>query len=137
MNYMSEVAKMLGVELGERFKLDLKDELDNKYYGDNEYYLCEDGMKLDKEGHVCSNADMLWFLLCRKYAIKRKPWKPNKYETYLLIDEDGLVSYDEWMGTSTDLNYYKLGNCYRSQEEAEKNKQKWIDFYSSDEVLEV
>lgn len=137
MNYMSEVAKMLGVELGERFKLDLHDELDNKYYGDNEYYLCEDGMKLDKEGHACSNADMLWFLLCGKYAIKRKPWKPNNSGWYYCIDELGVLSCEQWFGESIDINYYKLGNCYRTKEEAEANIEKWKAFYASDEVLEI
>lgn len=124
MNYMPEVAKMLGVELGEEFKI-----------SNVNYVLADDGLiNLNNNTNAVTT---LTNILTGTYTIERKPWKPNKYEAYFLIDEDGLVSYDEWMSTSTDLNYYKLGNCYRSQEEAEKNKQKWIDFYSSDEVLEV
>lgn len=137
MNYMPEVAKMLGVELGERFNLDLQDELDKKYYGDNEYYLCEDGVKLDKEGYACTSSDLMWFLICGKYAIKRKPCKPKINDVYYFIDEDGFIFDDSWDDSYMDIVLYKLGNCYRTQEEAERNRQKWIDFYASDEVLEV
>lgn len=35
------------------------------------------------------------------------------------------------------MNYYKLGNCYRTKAEAEFNRDKWMAFYASDEVLEV
>lgn len=30
-----------------------------------------------------------------------------------------------------------VGNCYRTYEEAKKNKDKWVVFYASDEVMEV
>lgn len=72
------------------------------------------------------------------YGIKRKPWKPENNEYYYIVDPDGSICFDEWcMDNSIDLNYYKLGNCYRTREEAEANRNKWVAFYASDEVLEV
>jgi hypothetical protein len=127
MNYMSEVAKMLGVELGESFYISTN--------GNIEYVFTANGLFPVNGSVVCNNT--LNELLSGTAYIKRKPWKPNRNEIYWVIDERELPAYDEWMNTSTDLNYYKLGNCYKTKEEAERNVQKWIDFYSSDEVLEV
>ena len=136
-NYMSEVAKMLGVELGERFNINFFDYYDNKYYGDNVYYLCDDGIKLDKDGHACSTADMLLFILCGKYTIKRKPWKPNFDEEFYVVQANGSISRKFWDDCTTHYSYYKLGNCYRTVEDAKADKEKLVAFYNSDEVLEV
>lgn len=77
-------------------------------------------------------------LLTGKYAIKRKPWKPNKYGCYFCVDTDGCTIKEEWSDDCiTDVLCYKLGNCYRTYKEAEKNKDKWVVFYASDEVMEV
>lgn len=134
---MSEVAKMLGVELGERFELNLYDEYDKKAYGDNEYYLCENGVKLDKKDRVCISSDLLLWILCGRVTIKRKPWKPQLDEYYWHIDVDGSHHLTAWQGVSFDRNYYKLGNCYQTAEEAKANRDKWVAFYKTDEVLEV
>ena len=41
------------------------------------------------------------------------------------------------MNDFIDRMLYKLGNFYRTAEEAEANRDKWVAFYASDEVLEV
>lgn len=135
MNYMSEVAKILGVEIGERFKIDFDIYSSNSRNFD--YYLSNEGIVLDKEGYACCSNDILCELLRGNYTIKRKPWKPEKYEPYWLVDEDGDVRYDDFLNESPELNYYKLGNCYRTKEEAAANRDKWVAFYASDEVLEI
>ena len=137
MNYMSEVAKMLGVELGERFKL-----FDKEYDYKFEYYLSDDGIVLDGEGLACDSKKVLHDILCGKYYIKRKPWKPKNGEKFWFVeihtDKDGYVGSQEYYyDCSVDVNFYKIGNCYRTKEEAKANIDKWVAFYKSDEVLEV
>lgn len=135
-NHMAEVAKMLGVELGERFTII---DLDGEIMGTA--IIDECGFKLIEYNVNYTNS---WYqyaledLLTGKYIIKRKPWKPKDEQTYWHVDENGYV----WQeladyGYAGYLNYYKLGNCYRTREEAEANRDKWIKFYASDEVLEV
>ena len=135
-NYMAEVAKMLGVELGEEFEIDKlptrryklteNNGLSGIYFGS--WVVDEDSDKILKS------------LLLGECSIKRKPWKPKRGETYWYVEKDGDIWEREWLSCrymSDHLNRYKLGNCYRTQEEAEANRDKWVVFYASDEVLEV
>lgn len=126
MNYMSEVAKMLGVELGEYFEI-------NKH--DGVFVLCYDGLLHTQAGVMCH--ELLSGLLSRKYTIKRKPWKPKIDEPYYYVDEEGYVYRGTWINDCFGIAFYKFGNCYRTSEEAKANCDKWQAFYASDEVLEV
>lgn len=128
-NYMSQVAKMLGVELGEYFEI-------NKH--DGIFVLCYDGLFHTQAGVMCP--ELLSGLLSKKYTIKRKPWKPERGETYWYVEKDGDIWEREWHPCrymSKHMNRYKLGNCYRTREEAETNRDKWVAFYASDEVFEL
>lgn len=129
-SHMAEVAKMLGVELGEEF------ECSNGY----KYILREDGIFESKhiDGFSTNKfAPALVALLNGEIVIKRKPWKPSKGDKYWYIFPDGSVNYCHWTDDALDFFIYKVGNCYRTQEEAEANRDKWVAFYASDEVLEV
>ena len=134
MNYISEVAKMLGVELGEEFELN-----------ENENWICiftEDQFEVSNKNKVYVNASLgehvLAELIGGAYTVKRKPWKPQqRYEVYYLVHSDGDVVEGCWTDREWDKTNYKIGNCYRTKEEAEANSAKWIAFYKSDEVLEV
>ena len=139
-NHMSEVAKMLGVELGEEFMCS------NGY----EYILKDNGIiesRYSNDARFCESifSATLNDLLNGKLTIKRKPWKPKDDENYWYIDENGEAwsgeawrnRFDDCEYASDHMNYYKLGNCYRTREEAEANRDKWVAFYASDEVLEV
>ena len=136
-NYMPEVAKMLGVDLGERFTI--KD-LDGEIMGTAIVDKC--GFKLIEHNVNYTNSWLQYTLenlLTGKYTIERKPWKPEDGDSFFFVIETGEV-YDSVFSSkfgSDHLNYYKLGNCYRIKEEAEANRDKWIAFYASDEVLEV
>ena len=74
-------------------------------------------------------------------TIKRKPWKPKDRDAYFYVDKNGDVykstCFEKDDFVSEHLNYYKIGNCYQTPEEAEANRDKWVAFYASDEVLEV
>ena len=135
MNYMSEVAKMLGVELGERFRL-----YDDDREYEVDYYFLEDGIYvgIPNKNHR-ANSGLLFDIVTGEYNIKRKPWRPEEGDGFWYMDADGGVyHYSNFNSTDADyVNYYKLGNCYRTKEEVEANREKWKAFYASDEVLEV
>lgn len=133
MNYMAEVAKMLGVKLGEEFDVDVHGTIVKAKITQND--ICLLGSP-----HYLANynaSTLLRNLLCGRYVIHTKPWKPQKHEEYWTVMRDGEVFLATWLNDLIDIHCYKLGNCYRTKEEAETNRDKWISFYSSDEVLEV
>lgn len=126
-NHMAEVAKMLGIELGEPFMV-----------GDYKYHFTEKGLCYnDVPDSEKSCVWVLYYLLNGTYTIKRKPWKPSKGDKYWHISSNGSADYYCWTDDTLDFLTYKFGNCYRTREEAEANRDKWVAFYASDEVLEV
>lgn len=135
-NHMREIADMLGVEMDEEFGI---------AYGDTvapvQAKITADGLmtRYTQNRSYWLNDKMLVELLCVKneICIKRTPWKPKYRHTYYYVGNDSNVWEVVWYGATKDYNSYKLGNCYRTREEAESNKEKWKRFYASDEVLEV
>ncbi len=131
-NHMAEVAKMLGVELGEEFEID---------YGGSDVILSakvtDTGLHIINSNNLEFSGLFLNLLLSGQLEIKRKPWKPIINDIYYFVRSDGDVSSAQWINNVWDSSIYKLGNCYRTREEAEANRDKWIAFYASDEVLEV
>ena len=141
-NYMADVAKLLGVELGEVFKIDY----DMPWATDSRYVLGKftyDGFEVIKTNLLSypkqvDREDILSDLLIGAATISSKPWKPKKCgEIYLYVDKNGDTWTAPWYDCEIDVLRYKLGNCYRTRKEAEANRDKWIDFYVSDEVIEV
>ena len=136
-NHMAEVAKMLGVEIDEEFEID---------YPHGEVSTA----KITKTGlHIiCTNLkfnsselDLISFnwLLNGSCTIKRKPWRPQVGQDYWVVSPKAKESIivTVWINSCGDNSNYKIGNCYRTKEEAEANRDKWVAFYASDEVLEV
>ena len=133
-NYMAEVAKLLGVELGEEFEID---------YGrtrTSTANITKTGLHIINTNMVDFLGDLnratLDWLLIGNCTIKRKPWKPECAEVFWYVDDCGNVKHRQWVSLDCD-NFYKIGNCYCTREEAYVNRKKWVAFYASDEVLEV
>lgn len=124
---MKEVANMLGVELDERFSINDTQPI---------YYFSEDGLHCDETGDWLCGLYMN-HLLSGEYTIKRKPWKPAFAEKYYSIGPGGVLEPGDWLCDFIDVALYKLGNCYRTPEEAEAHRAEWVKFYASDEILEV
>jgi hypothetical protein len=82
-------------------------------------------------------AESLMMLLDGTLTVAQKPWKPKVDERFYIVTVDGGVMYKYWDDCSSHINYYKIGNFYRTYAEAEANRDKWVTFYASDEVLEV
>ena len=131
-NYMAEVAKMLGVEIGEEFEIGNNGKVIVKLTENGLKIVTALGKLIDNAEHVC-----LAQILTGKYEIRRLPWKPSADECYYSVTEEGLIGQNVCVWDFIDISLYRLGNCYHTKEEAEANRDKWISFYESDEVLEV
>lgn len=134
-NHMNEVANMFGVKMGEEFEVVLGQE------GTLIANITNTGLHVVKTNVTFCREDfnetILNGILVGRYRIKHKPWKPVHGSRFYYMGIDGDVRIDCWVNSVIDYTFYKLGNCYRTKEEAEANRDKWIAFYNSDEVLEV
>ena len=115
-NYMADVAKMLGVEIGEEFQLkDSSGEIRNTH----RFKITINGLcKFIGNTWVCHN----WIgdLLIGKYEIVKLPWKPKFDDEYYCTSvPQRCVRKCYWSNITRDYAFYKLGMCYRTREEAE------------------
>ena len=114
MTYMKEVAHMLGVELGERFKVSGSEET---------VYLDEDGLKaVGKEWGIFNN--VLMCLVTGKNETIKLPWKPTEGTLFYSTGVDGRIRLDNFVPSRrVDLLMYKAGMVHRTEEEAEAHKE--------------
>lgn len=110
-NYMQDVAKMLGVELGEEFKID----------GSNLIYKFF-------ENELCFQCDGAWLradnilinLIKGDSKIVKLPWQPRKGEVYCRPEygfED--VAFDNWGNHPIDFALKEAGMIFKTKEECE------------------
>lgn len=114
-NYMPEVAKMLGVEIGEEF--DVLDE-DGEIRDCGPYKFTNETI-VNCLGHEANS----WPLLCLlegKYTIKKRPWRPTEGEPHWLVLPDGSVGLGVfYKNNARSLSLLNMGNCFPSEEAAE------------------
>lgn len=124
MNYMRQIAHMLGVELGEEFYL--KSTLNGKYCssGKNKttFKISDSGMQMklvrNNDYEWCSLDAILAEVLTGRLEIVKKPWKPSHGLRYYYVVPDKTL--DDTVFDSScywDLMAYTLGNCFRTEEE--------------------
>ena len=118
-NLIPKIAELLGVELGEEFKLDI--------CGDDIFQITESGIwmrkGIDKEEWVEKPFEFV--MLCNGDAeVIKLPWKPKENEKYWTFDIVCLgntlrvVRY-RWNCDFNDLTKLKVGWVYRTRAEAE------------------
>lgn len=129
-NYWAEVAKVFGVELEEKFNIIGSE---GKIHAYSPYRFTEEGFR-DRVGDY--PISVLARLINGDYTIDKLPWKPKEEEMYWNTGVNGGLRHDCFnsLFLSSRLNY-KVGNCFKTQEEAEKNKDKIIAMLNSDEVF--
>lgn len=119
-NLIPEIARMLGVELGEEFKI--------KEYGERIYRFDNSGLQLIYDNGVRNlniTANMaLSCLLSGDIEIIKLPWKPKQDETFYTFgihatENKWVVVSVKWWDNVKNLALYKIGWIYRSQAEAE------------------
>lgn len=115
MNYMKQIAQMLGVELDEEFKLELPSgaQLKRLQFTENGFSKFNFNSKKWER-----DSDYLEMLLTGRAKIIKKPWKPKTGDRYLFVSSDKFVlSVHFHDKNDTDTMRYQLGNCFKTEEE--------------------
>ena len=117
-NLIPQIAKMLGVEIGEEFKVKGDDELT--------YTLTDDGLKITFAGGIeisqVSTNSAFVALVMGKDEIVKLPWKPKKgdaYYTFEIFRCKWVVRSLWWTGAPCNYALLDKGWVFRTKEEAE------------------
>ena len=126
MNYYKQFAEMLGLELEQEFVLTDDDgNRKNKYT----YKFTEDGVVYKPPTFTnwsINSLGTIGSLLNGDVKAVPKPWKPKYGDAYWKWATNlELAQFKRWNGASTDFACWKLGNCFKTSEEA-KSKGKEI-----------
>lgn len=118
-NLIPEIARMLGVEVGEEFEIKGYKGLVYKFV-DDELIVCDD--KNTETEYTTANM-ILVSLLKGEREIVKLPWKPKEGEDYYTFIYDcyhkWCVWQQRWSNHPFDLALLEKGWVYRSREEAE------------------
>ena len=120
MNYYKQFAEMLGLELEQEFVLtDADGNRKNKYT----YKFTEDGVLYKSPTFTnwsINSLGTIGSLLNGDVKAVPKPWQPkNGDEYWRCISKRGFVSSTIWLDDVIDLFRWKVGNCFKTKEEAE------------------
>lgn len=120
-NLIPDIAKMLGVELGEVFKVKGEEELT--------YRFDSDGLKLityDSGIEIAEISANVAFaaLVNGKDEIVKLPWKPRKDDDYYTfsfggLSEEWVVVKQQWDAHPYERALFDKGWVYRSEKEAQ------------------
>ena len=129
MTYYKQFAEILGLELGQEFRTV---EPNSKQESKDVYRIEDDGVY----SAVRSNA-ALWGreqstivdrLLSGVLKVVHKPWKPKDGDAYWKwATHIELAQFKRWNGSSTDFACWKLGNCFKTSEEAQSKGKEIVE----------
>ena len=159
---IEELASILGVELEEVFDIYVPASGNNNEYNIVNGKITKSGFsirELNSDGTPCgywetptsvrSHSLLVSILTDDNIKIVKKPYIPKVKDVYWFVDKYGDVFYTHICSAAGgipvhDLCMIKLGNCYRSKEEAERHKTYWktvlnsekwaIDAWNRDEI---
>lgn len=122
-NYMREIAGLLGVELGEAFKIKTPDNKDSYY----PYYY----RLTENSGIECSEDNVDWEmgiptalrrLLLGDVRIVKLPWKPKEGEEFYIpcihYTESSMATKVRWLSDNASNKLYQLGLVCKTRDEA-------------------
>lgn len=112
-NYMAEVAKMLGVEIGQVFHIKNSDSWI--------YRLNFQGLETKCQENEWLECNLLPKLLNGELEIIKLPWKPkygDKYYTYYTNGEEWLIWDNTWSSDVSDYARLKSGIVFRTSQAA-------------------
>ena len=109
-NYMPEIAKMLGVEVGEIFKITDYNSL---------YRFTERGLEFKETAGWCLSERIEWLLTGRNEILKL-PWQPKEGDRYYFPATDFQYSRPEaWDNHPIDFALKEAGMAFKTKEECE------------------
>lgn len=115
-NLIPQIAKMLGVELGEEFQVKGDDEMT--------YIFTDDGLKITYAGGIeisqISTNSAFVALVMGKEEIVKLPWKPKMYEEYWTFGKLGkqwTVGTLSWKELPYEILLLSKGWVYRTRAE--------------------
>lgn len=116
-NLIPQIAKMLGVDLGEEFQVKGDDEMT--------YIFTDDGLKITYAGGIeisqISTNSAFVALVMGKEEIVKLPWKPKMYEEYWTFGKLGkqwTVGTLSWKELPYEILLLSKGWVYRTRAEA-------------------
>lgn len=114
-NYLPEVARMLGVEIGEEFDI-FNNEMEELVHGP---YKIIDNAIVDYVG--CKTKDLLYGLLTGEYTLQKRPWRPKEGGWFYHIYGNGGGVTAKFFNFNNvyDLALLNMGNCFPTKEAAE------------------
>lgn len=123
-NLIFEIAQMLGVTIGEEFKI--KDKQDN-FVSDKTYKFSENALMYfyQEDGDICrivAGSQTLCSLLNGNFEVVKLPWhlkKGEEYYTFTGTSEKWIVWKQRWTNHPIDYALLAKGWVYPSKKEAE------------------
>ena len=116
-NLMTEVAALLGVEIGEEFIIQNADRKET-------VVLAADGLHVIQPNNVLGpeHGKLLSKVLQGLYEVKKRPWKPEHGDRYYCpcVQSRSVESFS-WANYSLDYAMLSLGMVYRTREEAKEH----------------
>lgn len=127
-NHMTEVAGLLGVKLGEPFKITSDNQGDYQNY----YRFTENNCLETSDGGVkwerATAVVLLKFLLMGDVRIVKLPWKPARNDTYYYPTPSGRELWEctIWVDSKYDCMKLSRGLVYRTKGEAIEAAEKML-----------
>lgn len=113
-NYMPEVARMLGVEIGEPFDAIVENGITSPC---GPFYFDENWKIRDNNDGIVP----YWFLekiLIGEYSLQKRPWRPKNGELFWTINGKGDVEKYHFLNDMCDLALLNMGNCFPTKKAA-------------------
>lgn len=122
MNLIPKICELLGVEIGEEFKIKGSDSSIFKLAGTGLF------SRKNTDGSTwCVTMGLtLRDIIVGVSEIEKIPFKPKDGETYWLVrwghNQCIDIGYGTWTSDDIDYRHLYCGNCFRTEAEAEKHK---------------
>ena len=113
-NCMADIAKMLGVELGEEFIIENKDRKET-------VVLAADGFHVIQPNDILGpdHGKLLSKVLQGLYEVKKIPWEPQRGDVYFILNTMALfIESFVWGDSTFDYAAKNMGIIYRTKAEA-------------------
>ena len=126
MNYYKKIAEMLGVELGEEFRL--KENKTKNIVRPRYKITQEEGLMYSINRNEFDRSTILLAIINGSYSVVKLPWKPKKDDQcWFYTAAWNEATFWKWEGDYTDLMLWKVGNCFKTKEEAEVKGKEMVE----------